>query len=72
MNEPVPTNTWTCDCGESMARYRGEGDQSCPECGQWFNAGGQRLHNDFMDNPSTYDDELGDLEGYEIAHTDDY
>lgn len=54
-----------------MARYRGEGDQSCPSCNQWFNAGGQRLRSDWMNNPSMYDDKIGDLEGFELAHPDD-
>lgn len=69
---PQPTKTWDCDCGEPMARYRGEGDQSCPKCGQWFNAFGQRLRSDFMANPSMVDDEIGDLEGHEMAHADDW
>lgn len=67
-----PTKTWICDCGAEVARYRGQGDVSCSNCGQWFNAGGQRLRNDWMKNPSSWDDEVGDLEGYEIAHADDY
>lgn len=65
---PGPTNTWECDCGETVERYRGEGDVQCPECDQWFNASGQRLRNDWMGNPSTWDDEISDLEGYEIQH----
>ena len=63
-----PTNTWTCPCGQPMARNRGESDLCCPTCGQWFNSGGQRLRDDWMGNPSLYDDEIGDLEGYEIQH----
>lgn len=67
MNEPKPTHTWTCDCGEEMRRYRGEGDQDCPQCGQWFNAGGQRLRSHWADNPSARDDDIGDLEGFELT-----
>ena len=66
-----PTNTWTCDCGQPMARYRGMTDQSCPKCGQWFNSGGTRLRNDWMHNPSNFDDDISDLEGYEIKHSGD-
>lgn len=69
MNEP--TNSWTCDCGRTINRYRGQGDQSCPDCGQWYNAGGQHLRNDWMNNPSLYDDEIGDLEGFELQHAGD-
>jgi len=64
---PAPTTTWTCDCGQPMARYRGEGDQACPDCGQWFNAGGQRLRSDWAENPSNYDEDISDLEGYEMV-----
>lgn len=67
MDENEPTNAWTCSCGRPMARYRGQSDQDCPECGQWYNAGGQRLRNDWMHNPSVYDAEIGDLEGFEMA-----
>lgn len=54
-----------------MVRFRGQGDQDCPRCGQWFNASGQRLRSDWMRNPSTRDDDIGDLEGFEIAHAGD-
>lgn len=69
---PEPTYTWTCECGAAMARYRGQGDQSCSECGGWYNASGQRLRDDWMYNPSMYDDEIGDLEGYEMQYAGDY
>lgn len=66
---PGPTNMWECDCGETVERFRGQGEVQC-DCGQWFNASGQRLRNDWMGNPSMWDDEIGDLEGYEIQHAD--
>lgn len=71
-SEPQPTSTWTCTCGQAMARYRGEGDQSCRQCGTWYNAGGQRLRSDWMTNPSAYDDEIGDLDGFELQHAGDW
>ena len=60
----VPTNTWTCgDCGETVARYRGQGDVFC-ECGALYNAGGQRLRDDAPAfgvggywGPTPYDDD---------------
>lgn len=67
MDENQPTNTWTCDCGQPMARYQGQTDQDCPSCGQWFNASGQHLRNDWMNNPSVWDDEIDDLEGFEMS-----
>lgn len=72
MDQPKPTHTWTCDCGRAMARYPRQGDQSCPDCGQWFNAGGQRLRSNWTDNPSTHDEEIGDLEGFEMSHANDH
>lgn len=57
-------------CGDEVGRYRGgPGDMECATCGAIYNAGGQRLRDDLYSrpNPSEYDDEIGDLEGYEIA-----
>jgi hypothetical protein len=58
---------WTCDCGSEVRRYRGQSDVDCNRCGASYNASGQRLRDNWRDNPSNYDDEIGDLEGYEIA-----
>jgi hypothetical protein len=69
-NEP----TWSkpCDsCGATIERWPGQGDITC-SCGAEYNAGGQRLRDDWRGNPSTWDDEIGDLEGYEIQHANDY
>lgn len=70
---PEPTWTKPCEkvsCDGTVERYRGEGDVECPECGTPYNAAGQRLRDDYRYNPSMYDDEIGDLEGYEIQHQD--
>jgi hypothetical protein len=57
----------TCDaCGTTLYRYRGQSHISC-DCGAEYNCVGQRLRDDWRSNPSNYDDEIGDLEGYEIA-----
>ncbi|QLF83247.1 hypothetical protein SEA_NICEHOUSE_284 [Rhodococcus phage NiceHouse] len=64
---------WDCDvCGTEIRRYRGTGDQDCYKCGACYNAGGQRLRDDWRNNPSNYDDNIGDLEGYELEHEGDY
>lgn len=56
---------WDCDnCGNEIRRYRGCGDQQC-ECGQWYNASGQKLRNDWMNNYSNYDDDVSDMDGFE-------
>lgn len=65
-NEPRPTHWWHCqDCNTHIDRYRGEGEQACPGCGAQYNAFGQRLRDNWRDNPSLYDDDIDDLEGYE-------
>lgn len=76
------SSSWVCDtvrpillhpgkCKATVTRYRGQSDVSCSDCGQWFNAFGQRLRNDWMNNPSNYDDEISDLEGYEMMKAGD-
>lgn len=63
---------WDCEsCGSEVRRYRGERDADCSNCGACYNAGGQRLRDDWRGNPSNYDDEIGDLEGYEMQHAGD-
>ncbi|WP_156479235.1 hypothetical protein [Kocuria palustris] len=54
-----------------MTQNRGQADHCCSNCGQWFNAFGQRLRRDAMNNPSMRDEEIGDLEGFEMSHTGD-
>lgn len=64
--------TWPCEqCGATVARYRGQGDVDCPRCGACYNAFGQRLRDDWRGNPSAWDDEIGDLDGFEIQHAGD-
>lgn len=63
---------WDCEkCGQEVRRYRGTSDVDCSNCGACYNAGGQRLRDDWRGNPSNYDDEIGDLEGYEMQHAND-
>lgn len=65
--------TGNCEvCGSLITRYRGEGgDLICPtpDCPAIYNIFGQRLRDDLYThrNPSDYDDDIGDLEGYEMA-----
>ena len=57
---------WDCEaCGKEVRRYRGQSDVDC-DCGACYNAGGQRLRDDWRGNPSAWDDEIGDMEGFEI------
>lgn len=67
--EPEPKPTWSkpCErCGKTVERWRGEGDVSCM-CGASYNSFGQLLRDDWRDNPSNYDDEISDLDGFEIS-----
>lgn len=62
-----PTRWWHCGaCGAHLERYRGGGDMAC-NCGAEYNAFGQRLADNWRSNASLYDDEIGDLEGYELG-----
>ena len=70
--EERPTWSKPCErCGTTVERWRGQGDVSCGHCGAEYNAGGQRLRDDWRGNPSAWDDEVGDLEGYEIQHSEE-
>jgi len=61
---------WDCEkCGKVVVSVRG--DAEC-WCGAQYNACGQRLRDDWRGNPSTWDDEIGDLEGYEMQHGGDW
>lgn len=58
---------WNCEkCSYEIRRYRGQSDVDCGNCGACYNAGGQRLRDDWRGNPSNYDDEIGDMEGFEL------
>lgn len=63
-----PIRTWVCDCGDPIEHWRGEGDHACSRCGRAWNAFGQRLRDDWAGNPSLYDDDLDDLEGFARQH----
>ena len=67
-----PTWEKPCErCGHTVSRWRGMYSATCGHCDAEYNAGGQRLRDDWRGNPSSWDDEIGDLEGYEIQHAGD-
>ena len=66
-----PTKTWVCECGISVECWRGEPNVYC-SCGAEYNAFGQRLRYDWAENPSNWDSDISDLDGYEMQHADDY
>lgn len=61
-----PTRTWQCEkCGETIERYRGMNDIQC-DCGTWYNSFGQRLRDDWQGNMSNYDEDISDMDGFEM------
>lgn len=46
-------------------------DVECPKCGQEYNCFGQRLRSDWRGNPSNYDSDISDLDGYEMQYAGD-
>lgn len=61
------TRTWDCDrCGAEVSSWRGR-DTACEQCNAQYNGSGQRLRSDWRENPSSSDEDTGDLQGYEIA-----
>jgi hypothetical protein len=68
----APTNAWKCECGEVVERFRGMGDVECNGCGAQYNASGQRLRDDWRGNRSNWDDDVSDMEGYEMQHAGDW
>lgn len=72
--QPEEEPTWSklCDrCREPIERWRGQSEVTCPGCGAEYNAGGQRLRDDWRGNSSTWDEDVSDLDGYEIQHAED-
>jgi hypothetical protein len=67
------TSAWLCKkCGKRIDRYRGENDIDCT-CGAIYNSFGQRLRDDLHSrvNPSEYDEDISDLDGYEMMYAGD-
>ncbi len=65
--DDAPTTWWHCEkCKQHLNRHRGEGDQLCT-CGAWYNAFGARLRDDWTSNPAWRDDDVDDLEGFELS-----
>ncbi len=66
-----PIGVFLCSNGKCQAiieRWRGMDDIQC-HCSAWYNSFGQRLRDDWQSNPSNYDSEIGDLEGFEVSQT---
>lgn len=58
-------------CAHPITRYRGMAYVYCGNCGAEHNAGGQLLRDDWRGNPSSWDEDISDLDGYEMQHADD-
>lgn len=70
--EELPTWTKPCGrCGHEMERYTGMSEVSCHKCGTTHNAFGQRLRDDWAGNSSNWDEDVSDMDGYEIQYAGD-
>jgi hypothetical protein len=59
-------HTWPCQqCGHTVTAV--SAPVECTHCGASYNCFGQRPQDYWRDNPSVYDDEISDLDGFEIA-----
>jgi len=59
---------WDChNCGAPVSTSGGR-DTSCRECDAQYNGFGQRLRDNWRDNSSNYDEDMGDMEGYENSY----
>ena len=64
--------SFSCDdCGNELRIYRGSLREPVCKCGAHYSFSGQRLRDDWKGNPSAGDEEIGDLEGYEMQHSGD-
>lgn len=61
---------WKCNCGRTVYTSRGS-DADC-DCGRCYNTSGQELRSDWRGNSSNWDDEVSDLEGYELQHSPNF
>lgn len=62
----IPCERYGCD-----QRVRLATRPECDECGASYNAFGQRLRDNWQDNASNYNDEIGDMDGYEAMYAGD-
>lgn len=68
---PYTHSEWECDRCKTTVSSHGGRDTECPKCGAQYNGSGQRLRDDWRGNPSLYNDDIGDLDGFEIQHAGD-
>ena len=67
------SSSWECgNCGATVYRSRGQANPDCNECGACYNASGQRLRDNWRNNPSCHSDDIGDMEGYEMQYAGDW
>jgi len=62
---------WDCDCGREIRSYGYRSEVDC-ECGQWYNACGNRLRSNWQSNRSNYDEDISDMDGYESSFAGDW
>ena len=61
------TREWDCTRCSATVSTRGGRDTRCGKCGADYNGFGQRLRDDWRENPAWHDDNVDDMEGFEIS-----
>lgn len=62
----VAQRSWSCQSCRGTVIADNSWTVTCLQCGAQYDGSGHRLRDDWADNPSVYDEEIGDMEGYEI------
>lgn len=60
------TRTIECRCGATLSVYSWW-CVTCHFCKREYNGSGQLLRQNWRDNPSLYDEDVSDLDGYEMS-----
>jgi hypothetical protein len=70
--EEEPTWVKPCGrCGTRMERWHGQSIVTCDKCHADHNAFGQRLRDDWYGNSSNWDEDVSDMDGYEMQYAGD-
>jgi hypothetical protein len=63
--------TFPCGSCGAEVRVNGGHDGDCDNCGAEYNSSGRRLRSN-RHNPSEWDEDISDMDGYEIEMAGDY
>lgn len=63
--------SFDCDRCNKEVTTSGGRDVDCRNCGACYNGSGQRLRDDWRGNMSNYDENVSDMDGFEMQHAGD-